>query len=269
MKFIDNTGAEIELFKFPEKIISLVPSQTELLFDLGLKDKIVGVTRYCVEPKEFVSKLPKIGGTKKLDFALIRSLKPDLVIGNKEENNKEDIDKLREFVPVWVSIVNNFDEALRMIDEVGEITGTKFEAQKIINNILRKKRNFESKKSNSRLKGKKVLYFIWRKPFMVVGSNTFINSMLEICGFENLGATLKENSGRYPKVEKDDLCSLNPDLVLLSSEPYPFSEKHLPEFTEIFPKSQILFVPGDYFSWYGSRICKAFDYFIELFGFGF
>lgn len=267
MKFIDNIGEEIELSKFPERIVSLVPSITELLFDLGLKDKIVGVTRYCVEPKDFVSNLPKIGGTKKLDIDLIRSLKPDLAIGNKEENTKEDIDILRELVPVWVSIVNKFDEALKMIAEVGEVTGTSFEAQKIINNILRKKSDFVSKVDKSRLRGQKVIYFIWRRPFMVVGSNTFINSMLEICGFNNIGVNLKEEPERYPKVEKDLLCSLNPDFVLLSSEPYPFSVKHLSEFKEIFPKSEILFVRGDYFSWYGSRIIKAFDYFIEIFGF--
>jgi ABC-type Fe3+-hydroxamate transport system substrate-binding protein len=265
MEFIDHIGNKVVLTKYPERIVSLVPSQTELLFDLGLKNKIVGITRYCVEPKELVAEIPKVGGTKKLNIEHIRSLEPDLVIANKEENTKEDVEKIQEFAPVWVSVVSNFNEAIKMILDIGEITNQAQKAQWIVANIIEKKDYFVEKVAKKGILGKTVLYFIWRKPFMIVGTDTFINSMLELCGLENLASKVNGIEGRYPKIDIDVLKRINPDYVFLSTEPYPFSEKHIPEFKEIFPLSQIKIVRGDYFSWYGSRMLKAFDYFAELF----
>jgi len=265
MEFIDHIGSKVVLTKYPERIVSIVPSQTELLFDLGLKDKIVGITRYCVEPKGLVEEVIKVGGTKKLDLQLIQTLRPDLVIANKEENRKEDVEKIREFAPVWVSAVSNFDEALKLILDIGEITQRSFEARNLVSKISEKKDYFVENIMKKGLNGSTVLYFIWRKPFMIAGSDTFINSMLKICGLKNLASELEGVEGRYPKVETEVLKKINPDFVFLSTEPYPFCEKHLQEFQEIFPLSQIKIVRGDYFSWYGSRMVRAFDYFLELF----
>lgn len=260
----DQIGKKIEFHRVPVRIVSLVPSITELLFDLKLGENIVGITKFCVEPKGFVENIPKVGGTKKIDISLILTLQPDIVVANKEENEKEQILELQKYVPVWVSNVENFDDSLDLIQRLGIIFKKEQVAKTLIEQILIKKELFLNKIKKSKFYNKSVLYFIWRKPYMVAGKQTFIGSILKLCCLRNLGEEIQTNS-RYPTVNENILTKLNPDLIFLSTEPYPFKEKHIPEFQQLFPSSEIYIVRGDFFSWYGSRLLKSFDYFFQLF----
>lgn len=242
----------VEIHSTVSRIVSLVPSQTELLVDLGLKDRLVGVTKFCVHPKDLRREVPMIGGTKNVKVELVESLNPDLVLGNKEENNRADIETLEQKLPVWMSDIFTLEDALEMIRRVGEITGTQVRASEIGSEI---QANF-SRLSALRKSGKSVLYLIWKNPYIAAGTNTFIDSMLTVLGFRN---AMKQD--RYPEVE---LKSLNPDFIFLSSEPFPFKEKHIEELQNQFPGSQVVLVDGEYFSWYGSRLIGAPAYFEEL-----
>lgn len=242
----------VEITSTVSRIVSLVPSQTELLVDLGLRDKLVGITKFCVHPAGLKKEVQLIGGTKNAKIDLIRSLEPDLIIGNKEENNQADIEILQEVLPTWMSDIFNLEDALDMIRKVGAITGTSERASEIISKIRANFSRLESiKKTN-----KTVLYLIWKNPYIAVGPNTFIDAMLTTLGFQN---TMKEE--RYPEVEMN---GFNPNLIFLSSEPYPFKEKHIEELQNQFPGSQVVLVDGEFFSWYGSRLIGAPAYFEEL-----
>jgi ABC-type Fe3+-hydroxamate transport system substrate-binding protein len=252
MYFIDNLSRSIFLPKSPERIISLVPSQTELLVDLGLEEKIVGVTKFCVHPRHLRKSKTIVGGTKNYRFDVIDSLKPDLIIGNKEENDQEGIEKLADKYPVWMSDIFDLKDALEMIFDLGEITRTKEKAAEVISRI---EKSFAQPIAT---KGTCV-YLIWENPKMAAGKNTFIDSMLSIAGFENLVEKI-----RYPEITDEALINLSPDYLLLSSEPFPFKEKHIKTIQELLPSSIIKLVDGELFSWYGSRLLHASDYFIGL-----
>jgi len=253
-KFTDQMGREIEINFPPKRIISLVPSQTELLFDLGLGDEIVGITKFCIHPKEKFKLTTKIGGTKKLDIEKIKSLKPDLIIGNKEENEQQQIEDLTQHFPVWMSDIETLSDALTMIEQVGDLVNKKEEGFVMSSQIAK---DFELLKVDSlSIKPKSVAYFIWKKPNMLAGKQTFINEMLAYCGLKNVIEAI-----RYPSFTNEDLKKLNPEVVLLSSEPYPFTQKQMEEFQTIWPDAKIKLVDGEMFSWYGSRLLKAADYF--------
>jgi ABC-type Fe3+-hydroxamate transport system substrate-binding protein len=239
----------------PKRIISLVPSQTELLFHLGLHEEVVGITKFCIHPTEWHSKKAKIGGTKKVNIPIIKSLQPDLIIANKEENEKEQIEALAQHFPVWVTNVNTLQDALKMISDIGNLTTTIPKANQIANQI---KANFESLHPSS--KSLNTAYLIWQKPYMTVGGDTFINDMLQKCGFTNLFA----NEKRYPEITIEQLLNANCQLLLLSSEPYPFKQKHIHFFEQYLPNTKIKIVDGEMFSWYGSRIINAPQYFKGL-----
>ena len=241
-------GHRIELKHPPLRIISLVPSQTELLFDLGLADRIVGVTKFCIHPKEQVKQKTKIGGTKNFHFDKIDQLQPDLIIGNKEENYKEGIEQLQEKYPVWMSDIYTLEDALEMMQQLGQLTGTEARAAELEAGI---RSGFEQLQPAE--PGIKTAYFIWRKPYMAVGNNNIIDHMLTRCGFSNAFAHL----ARYPEITPELLQQVNPKLILLSSEPYPFKEKHVLEFQELCPQAAIQIVDGEMFSWYGSRLLQA------------
>ncbi|GAB3781184.1 helical backbone metal receptor [Spirosoma horti] len=238
----------------PKRIISLVPSQTELLFDLGLDEEIVGITKFCIHPAEKVKHKVLIGGTKTLHLDRIRELSPDLIIANKEENTREQIEALQRQYPVHVTDMATLPDALGMIREVGSLVGKSREANAMAAQI---ERDLTPIYAASR---PTVAYLIWRKPYMVAASNTFIDAMLTVAGFQNAFA----NQTRYPEVTPDDLQKAQPDLLLLSSEPYPFGEKHTAELQQLCPSAQVLLVDGEVFSWYGSRLLRASDYFRNL-----
>lgn len=252
--FTDQTGHQIQLFQTPQRIVSLVPSQTELLADLGLEDRIVGITRYCVYPTHWRTQKAVVGGTKDFDPEIVKKLNPDLIIGNKEENEQSAIESLRNRYSVWLSDIDSLSDALSMISEIGAMTGRLAEAGNIISAIR------DSFATMPSFKPGRVLYLIWRKPWMAAASGTFINSMLETIGLENC---LKGMS-RYPELSDEQIRSLNPDVIFLSSEPFPFREKHIQQIRTLCPDSKILLVDGEMFSWYGSRLLKAPAYFNSL-----
>ncbi|PVY43180.1 ABC transporter substrate-binding protein [Pontibacter virosus] len=249
--FTDQMSRTVTLPNSPQRIVSLVPSQTELLFDLGLDDCIVGVTKFCIHPKEKVKQKTMIGGTKNFKLELIDELQPDLIIGNKEENYEEGIASLQEKYPVWMSDIFTLKDALEMISQVGQLTGTEAKAQKLVKGIATGFDNLQPLQPSI-----PTAYFIWRKPYMAVGSDNFIDHLLQRCGFHNVLA----DQPRYPEVSPEQLQTAAPKLILLSSEPYPFQEKHLAEFQEMCPEAEIKIVDGEMFSWYGSRLLKALAY---------
>lgn len=240
----------------PQRIVSLVPSQTELLADLGLEKEVVGITKFCVHPSDWFQSKNRVGGTKTLDFQKIKALKPDLIIGNKEENEQGQIEFLASRYPVWMSDIHHLEEALEMIRYLGALTGKAEKANAIAVEV---ERRFEQELPTVQ-SPRKAVYLIWRKPYMVAGSDTFIDDMLQRAGFENVFRGL----GRYPEVSTAQLAEARPSVLMLSSEPYPFSEKHIKELQELCPDARVMLVDGELFSWYGSRLLQAPAYFAEL-----
>jgi ABC-type Fe3+-hydroxamate transport system substrate-binding protein len=247
-------GNRIQIPRHPHRIISLVPSQTELLFDLGLDSEVAGITKYCIHPSHWQNEKTIVGGTKNFEIEIIDRLKPDLIIGNREENTKDGIVELSKKYPVWMSEIYTIEDALKMIEGIGTLVNRSEKASQIIHEIRSDLDNIRE------FPPMKVLYLIWRKPWMAAGENTFIHSMLEKIRLQNC---LPENS-RYPELSNDELKSLNPEIVFLSSEPYPFKEKHIDEIQTLLPHAQIILVDGEMFSWYGSRLMKAKEYFEAL-----
>lgn len=252
--FTDQLNSEVQLNFPPQRIISLVPSQTELLADLHLEKEVAGITRFCVHPKGWRQSKIIVGGTKKFDFDTIQKLKPDLIIGNKEENYREGIERLKESYPVWMSDITSWTSALAMIYSVGEITNTAEIAAKLAGQIN------DAFSGIQKMPGYKTLYLIWRKPWMGVGSGTFIHDMLAIAGLTNVLAS----HTRYPQLGTEELINLKPELILLSSEPYPFAQKHIDEIHDLIPSAKTVMVNGQLFSWYGSRLLKFPDYVAHL-----
>lgn len=258
----DAVGRPVELRELPKRMISLVPSQTELLVDLGIAERLIGRTRYCVHPREKLSTVAIVGGTKRVDFAQIEALRPDFILAEKEETPKELVDSLSALAPVYVTDVVSISSAISMCREVGEIVGLGSEADLLAQQIesAMAEAKYDSKNVASGLE--RVLYFIWRKPWMAAGEGTFIHSCLEHIGFKN--AALGISSSRYPELSLDAIANLNPDRIFLSSEPFPFQEKHAEEFRAILPSARIEFVDGELFSWYGSRMLKMPAYWRSL-----
>jgi ABC-type Fe3+-hydroxamate transport system substrate-binding protein len=244
-----------DLTYLPKRIISLVPSQTELLYDLGLENETAGITKFCIHPSAWYKNKERVGGTKTIDIDKIHQLQPDLIIANKEENVKEQVEQLALDYPVWLTDVHNLEEALQMIEDIGLLTGKDEQALLLTRQI---KTGFNSLPNIE--KPVKTAYLIWRKPYLTTGGDTFIHDMLLHCGFENI---FKDRI-RYPEVSITELRSANCQLLLLSSEPYPFKQKHIDELIKHLPETKIILVDGEFFSWYGSRLLKAPEYFDEL-----
>jgi ABC-type Fe3+-hydroxamate transport system substrate-binding protein len=264
--FSDQTGRIISLEKIPKRIISLVPSQTELLYDLGLDEEVVGITKFCVHPQKWFHSKTRVGGTKQIRMDTIHSLNPDLVIANKEENVKEQVEALSGHYPVWVSHVNNLEDAYDMMDQIGLLTNKVNKSKEIINGIRESFSQLPAPDSRPDSYRVRTAYLIWQKPYMTVGGDTFIHSMLQAAGFENIYA----DKIRYPEISIDDLAigpeqkSKGCQLLLLSSEPFPFKQKHIDELQPILPHTKIVLVDGEMFSWYGSRLLHAPAYFKKL-----
>lgn len=249
----DQMNFTVRLEDFPERIVSLVPSQTELLFDIGLEEKVVGITKFCIHPKEWYQTKPRVGGTKTVHFDKIHELQPDLIIANKEENTKEVIETLQRDYPVYISDITNVDEALEMILDIGYITNKKKESEIICSKVI------EDMKDLPVFKGK-IIYLMWYDPFMAASSGTFIGNVIDKLGFQNV---LPEDFPRYGEIDTELIKELDPDYLLLSSEPFPFKEKHLRELENQTGINCVL-VDGEMFSWYGSRMMKMKDYFEQL-----
>lgn len=235
------------------RIISLVPSLTEILFDFDLTtDNVVGRTKFCIHPEHLVKDIEIIGGTKNLNLEKIKSLKPDLILANKEENIKDQVEELMKDHKVIVTHVETLEDNYYLLKNLGNILGKQNIAQQFnlkIQDIF----NFEKPKPKL-----KVAYLIWKNPYMTIGRDTFIHDILEELGFINMF----RNQKRYPIFELEDLAEA--DVIFLSSEPFPFKEKHISEIRNVFPDKLIKIVDGEAFSWYGTRIAKTNSYYQDL-----
>lgn len=235
------------------KVISLVPSITEALFDLGLtENEVIGRTKFCIHPAEKVENIEIIGGTKNLNIEKIQSLKPDIIIANKEENVKEQVEILMKDFKVIVYNTETIEDNYYLVKNLGLLFNKEEKAQ-IFN--LKIYEVLHQAKININLK---IAYLIWKNPYMTVGSDTFVHNILSEIGFENIF----KNQTRYPEIQVEDLAEA--DVIMLSSEPFPFKEKHIAELKEFYPKKKIIIVDGEAFSWYGTHIAKCEDYFGEL-----
>ena len=253
MEFIDQLNRTITFQKTPSRIISLVPSQTELLVDLGLRNSIVGITKFCVHPHDLRSEKMIVGGTKKVNYNKIKSLQPEIIICNKEENTEEMVLQLEKIAPVWVSDIKTIPDSLVMIAALGDIFKVKEKALYISSKIKIELKKLHDKVE--KLPYKKVIYLIWKNPYMAAGKNTFINSLLELNKFENI---IAEEKSRYPEIDPKEFEKA--EFILLSTEPYPFCEEDVLQLKKEF-KCEIRLVDGAFFSWYGSRLIEAFSYF--------
>lgn len=238
----------------PKRIISLVPSITELLYTLELDTETVGITKFCVHPKQWFQEKTRVGGTKNINLEKIRSLQPDLIIANKEENVQDQIVKLAVEFPVWLTDVNTFDESLKMIHQIGQLTSREQIANELLHRIQHNAAQFKFEERVA------AVYLIWKEPYMTVGGDTFINAMLDICGIDNVF----QHQNRYPEITIEDMLQSSATHLLLSSEPYPFKQQHIEHLQTLLPEMKIILVDGEYFSWYGSRMEFAFNYFSEL-----
>lgn len=247
----DQMGRTVEIPLHPRRIVSIVPSQTELLAYLGAP--LVGRTRFCIHPED-IKPIPRVGGTKKLDFDRIAALKPDLIIGNKEENEQSDIEELEKLYPVWMSDIVTVDDALDMITGIGALIHETEKASTLRNSITASIKRIQAKAI--RFYGLKVLYFIWKNPWMLAGQGTFIHEILQLAGFENVAI-----ANRYPELTEP---FPNADLLFLSSEPYPFKNEHVREAEALIQGSNAFIVDGEVFSWYGNRLLLLESYLDQL-----
>lgn len=230
------------------KIISLVPSFTETLFALDLGNRLAGRTRFCERPEGLVKKIRIVGGTKNPNIRLIRELQPALVIANKEENRREDIEKIREFTRVHLTDVKTVEDALSSIGEIGRLLDRREKATDIVESVRGEMRKLPLVPSRT------AVYLIWREPWMTVGGDTYIHDVMRIWGFTNLFAS----ATRYPVASPEQIAGMKPDYIFLSSEPFPFKKRHIHEMLGYCPDSSVLLVDGQWFSWYGSRMESAF-----------
>jgi len=253
--YTDMTGRTVRIANMPQRIVSLVPSQTELLYDLGLAETVVGITKFCIHPDEWFRNKKRVGGTKNVHLEIIDALQPDLVLANKEENTREQIEAIASKYPVWISDIATLQDALCMIKEVGRITGTGEAA-----GIIAKKISNRFSELKAAAVPKKVAYFIWRKPWMCAGGDTFISDLLCHAGYTNVFG----HRDRYPQITAENLAEADPERILLSSEPYPFKQEHITELQKIVPHAKIVLTDGEMWSWYGSRLLQSADYIQDI-----
>lgn len=254
MQIQDDLANKLAFNSPPQRIVSLCPSITETLIYLDRK-KVVGRTKFCIHPREKVTEIQRVGGTKNVNLEKIIELNPDLIIAEKEENTKEIVEKLQKKFPVFVVNIEIIEDAYRMIESFGFLMQKQEKANNLLENI---KSNFQEIYQNFH---QKILYFIWENPKMIVGKQTYINSILTFLGFENI---LLDQESRYYEVSNQQILQSNAEFLLLSTEPFPFKEKHLLNFEQQFPDKKVILVDGEIFSWYGVRMLEAMEYFQQL-----
>ena len=245
----DALGRPVSLAAPPRRIVSLVPSQTELLADLGRGDRVVGLTRFCVRPRSWKVTKTIMGGTKNVDVERVRGLRPDLVIANKEENVREQVEAVAAFCPVYVTDVATVADAVGMIHEVGRLTDRVPEADEIADDVVAR---FDALPP-APPRPARALYLIWRDPWMAAGGDTIISDVMGRGGWANAVG----DRDRYPALSDAEVRALDPDVVMLSSEPYPFREGHVAEVRALAPRARVALVDGEAFSWYGSRLRRT------------
>lgn len=242
----------------PQRLVSLCPSITETLHALGVWSAVVGRTQYCVHPEGLVEAVPHVGGTKQPDLDRILSLAPDLVLLNEEENRREDAEALQAAgVPVASYFPRDLVETAAYLEALGRDVGAPEEGARLAARLSE-----ALAAPRPKLNGLRHVYLIWRKPWMAVGPDTFISRLLAAAGFENL---LGEGE-RYPELTAEDLAALDPDVVLLSSEPYPFAARHRQELSQAtgLPEERLVLVDGQLLSWHGVRTLAGLAHAREL-----
>jgi len=265
MRYVDALDRTLEVKSPPRRIVSLVPSLTEALFVFGLEKAVVGVTNFCVEPKEAVAGKTKVGGTKTLDVPRVLALKPDLVVASAEENRKEDIQALvREGLPVFVTLPATVAAAIDLMEQLVEMTG----AGAVGGRVVKEARRALAAAQAKREEREPVRTFcpIWRNPWMTIGPATYMHDFITVCGGVNVFEWRHE---RYPRVELSDMAERNPEVVLLPDEPYRFSAKHVPEFAAFgevsaVRQNRIYLLEGKHLCWYGPRIAGSLGYVSSL-----
>ncbi len=240
-KTTDDLQKTIALKTTAPRVVSLVPSHTETLIDLGIQ--VVGRTKFCIHPKDKVPDITVVGGTKNPNIEKILALKPDLIIANKEENNQADVLKLELQCAVYTSDIQTVEGSLTFIQNIGKLCNKTVEAKNMVIDLQETLEIVAASPLNS-------LYLIWRDPWMTIGGDTYIDNMMKKLGFRNLF----HHTYRYPEISSESMRNLRPDIVLLSSEPYPFKEEHIQEIKKLLPQAECVLVDGEIFSWYGSRL---------------
>ena len=258
--FLDDFGRPIALAAPPYRIVSLVPSLTELVCVLGRADHLVGVTRYCTEPSAVVARLPRLGGTKDPDVLAVVDLAPDLVLVNAEETRREDFQALTDAsLNVLVSFPRTLAEAERSIERLGEVLGAGGAARTMAAEIA-------AARAQPPLTRRRVFCPIWRKPWMSFNHDTYADAVLHCCGGDNVCAGRSE---RYPLIELHAIAQADPEVIVLPDEPYPFSERHRDTLgdlsgTRALRHGRVHFVDGKALSWYGHRTAPALRFFRDL-----
>jgi len=254
-----NSINHIDISKRPKRIISLVPSITELLVDLNLEDELVGITKFCTHPRHLKNTKIIVGGTKEVHLEKIKALNPDLIICNKEENTKDLVEEVEKIAPVFVCDLKEVDENPALFLSIGKLTHRNFEARNLVDKFNFARDQFEKFIESEPTRS--VAYFIWAKPWMVAASDTYINSVLKLNHLNNVYAKFE----RYPIVEiKKFRMQGDADYVLFPDEPFPFKDEHAFELGRFTHHAKTVFIDGSYFSWYGSRSIKAFKYFMQV-----
>jgi ABC-type Fe3+-hydroxamate transport system substrate-binding protein len=255
---VDASGVALALRAAPRRIVSLIPSTTETLCELGLADALVGVTVYCSEPADVVRTKTRVGGEKNPDLAAIRALEPDLVIANIEENVRAHVETLRAWgIPVWVTYPRTVAQGLAMIRELGEVTATQARAEAMLAELEPLYERVRAESASRRLVD--VFYPIWRNPYMTVNRDTYISDLLRVCGARNVFADRAE---RYPTITLDEVASRRPEVIILPDEPFRFRRVHVEDFAEYAEvpavrDGRIHLVDGKPFSWHGPRVAQA------------
>lgn len=252
----DALGRSVTLPAPPRRIVSLVPSQTELLAHLGLDHRVVGLTRFCVRPKGWRAAKTIVGGTKQVNVEQVAALSPDFILANREENTPEDVEVLADMAPVYVTDVPTVDAACAMIRTIGCLTDRAEQAETLAAAIARRFATLDD------FAPVRAAYLIWREPFMTIGRDTIIHDVMARGGLANVFG----DRTRYPEVTLDDLAAADPDVLLLPDEPFPFPSKDTfaADLRAALPEIPIHFVDGQAFSWYGSRLRETPAYLQSL-----
>ncbi len=251
MQVTDQIGNVLHFEQSPLRIVSLVPSISELLWDLNLRKELVGVTKFCIHPTALRKEKTIVGGTKNVKVSRVLELAPDLVIANLEENTKEEVKELQQHVPTYVSDINTTDDMAEFVLAIGQICNRHSETTEVLQKLTETLKHLPT-----RVEKRSAIYLIWNDPFMSIGGDTFIAHMMEKVGYTNC----LQDEERYPMLTADDINRIGPDELLLSSEPFPFKEEHREQLQKQFPNIKVKCVDGEVFSWYGSRLYKVKDY---------
>ncbi|MCB0833744.1 MAG: ABC transporter substrate-binding protein [Bacteroidetes bacterium] len=254
-ELVDALGRHVRFDRPPTRVVSLIPSITESLFELGLESSVQGVSKYCIYPAGLTDGKRKVGGQKNPDFQAIEEINPDLIILNREENKPDHIRKLGEKYPIWVTYPRQFLDTLALLRDLGGIFGVSVDDYQSEIRAGVEALHLEAAQRC------RVLYLIWRNPWMSINGDTFIHDVLKLHGLDNVFA---EHPERYFEVSVDEIISKNPEMIILPDEPYRFLKKHIAEFGDLpiqaVASGRVFLADGTYFCWYGTRSARTSSY---------